>query len=226
MIERRDRTRLPRRALRPRQLAALHRERLRRPFRPRADRQEPAGWLQKLGGPAAFGAALTQAEVARLAAAYSERAVRLHPHPRRQARLVNAFVTAGAGFLLAVLWFDLMFDVQAAGHAARLPEPVLASIAAYYAARHHGRAPDEPAGGRGHGGDARRARRRDRRSGEPGWVGWVSLALALAAIGLAGVQTVPAPSGSAAAATRRRCRAVSRARSSPSTCSALRRSRP
>ena len=36
---------------------------------------------QKLGGSAAFGTALTQAEVARLATAYSEPAVRLHPHP-------------------------------------------------------------------------------------------------------------------------------------------------
>jgi hypothetical protein len=36
---------------------------------------------EKLGGPAAFGTALTQSEVARLAAAYSEPAVRLHPHP-------------------------------------------------------------------------------------------------------------------------------------------------
>lgn len=45
-----------------------------------------------------------------------------------------AVVTLGAGFLLAVLWFDLMFDVQVAGHDdAELPEPVLASIAAYYA---------------------------------------------------------------------------------------------
>jgi hypothetical protein len=34
----------------------------------------------KLGGPAAFGAALTQTEVDRLAAAYSEPAIRLHPH--------------------------------------------------------------------------------------------------------------------------------------------------
>ena len=25
---------------------------------------------------------------------------------------MEAFVTAGAGFLLAVLWFDLMFDVR------------------------------------------------------------------------------------------------------------------
>ncbi len=35
----------------------------------------------KLGGPAAFGSTLTQAEVNRLAAAYSEEAARLHPHP-------------------------------------------------------------------------------------------------------------------------------------------------
>ncbi len=42
-------------------------------------------------------------------------------------------MTAGAGFLLAVLWFDLMFDVQAFGHRGELlPEEVLSSIAAYY----------------------------------------------------------------------------------------------
>jgi hypothetical protein len=36
--------------------------------------------------------------------------------------------------LLAVLWFDLMFDVQVRGNAGgELPESVLASIAAYYA---------------------------------------------------------------------------------------------
>jgi len=46
---------------------------------------------------------------------------------------VSAFVSAGAGFLLAVLWFDLMFDVQVLGRGrGALPEPVLASIAAYY----------------------------------------------------------------------------------------------
>jgi hypothetical protein len=39
-----------------------------------------------------------------------------------------------AGFLLAVLWMDLIFDVQVLGHpaSAPLPEPVLASVAAYY----------------------------------------------------------------------------------------------
>jgi hypothetical protein len=46
---------------------------------------------------------------------------------------VRAFVTAGAGFLLSVLWFDLMFDVQVLRHpASRVPEPALASIARYY----------------------------------------------------------------------------------------------
>jgi hypothetical protein len=47
---------------------------------------------------------------------------------------VRALASAGAGFLLAVLWFDLMFDVQVRGHhVAELPEAVLASIARYYA---------------------------------------------------------------------------------------------
>jgi hypothetical protein len=46
---------------------------------------------------------------------------------------LTAFVTAGAGFLLAVLWFDLMFDVQALRRrTGDLPEDVLASTAGYY----------------------------------------------------------------------------------------------
>ena len=46
---------------------------------------------------------------------------------------MTPFVTAGAGFLLAVLWFDLMFDVQSAPRRdPDLAETVLASIAAYY----------------------------------------------------------------------------------------------
>jgi len=46
---------------------------------------------------------------------------------------MQALVVTGAGFLLAVLWFDLMFDVQAFRHAGgALPEAVLSSIAAYY----------------------------------------------------------------------------------------------
>jgi hypothetical protein len=46
---------------------------------------------------------------------------------------MRAVVAAGAGFLLAVLWFDLMFDVQVLRHSGdELPEAVLASIAGYY----------------------------------------------------------------------------------------------
>jgi hypothetical protein len=105
---------------------------------------------------------------------------------------VSAFVTAGAGFLLAVLWFDLMFDTQVVGHRGReLPEPVLASIAAYYrrvttAARPMNRLVAtvmlatlvaivvELASG-----DGER------------WVAAVSLALATAPIALAGARIVP-----------------------------------
>ncbi|MGQ0802863.1 MAG: hypothetical protein ACT4PI_03205 [Actinomycetota bacterium] len=46
---------------------------------------------------------------------------------------MTPFVTGGAGFLLAVLWFDLMFDVQARRHRqGDVPDDVLASIAGYY----------------------------------------------------------------------------------------------
>lgn len=47
----------------------------------------------------------------------------------------SAILAACGGFLLAVLWMDLMFDVQVlrSRHGdAELPEPVLASIAGYY----------------------------------------------------------------------------------------------
>jgi len=105
---------------------------------------------------------------------------------------VNAFAAAGAGFLLAVLWFDLMFDVQVIGRQQReLPEEVLASIARYYrrvttAARPMNllialvmlatlaavvveivRGPGAP------------------------WVGWASLAAIVPPIALARVRTVP-----------------------------------
>jgi hypothetical protein len=47
--------------------------------------------------------------------------------------MVAVLPVACGGFLLAVLWFDLMFDVQVRRYSAGdLPEPVLASIAAYY----------------------------------------------------------------------------------------------
>jgi hypothetical protein len=106
---------------------------------------------------------------------------------------VVALACAGAGFLLAVLWFDLMFDTQVLRHREDpLPEDVLASIAGYYArvttaARPMSRliaavmlvtlaalvaqvaGDDVPAG-----------------------VAWGSLVLAAAPIGLAGARTLPA----------------------------------
>ena len=105
---------------------------------------------------------------------------------------MTPFITAGAGFLLAVLWFDLMFDVEALRHrGGDVPEQTVASIAGYY----------------------RRvtttARPMNRlvagvmlatigtiiaqiaRGDLPRWVGWVSLVLAGAAILLAALRTVP-----------------------------------
>jgi hypothetical protein len=105
---------------------------------------------------------------------------------------MSAAVTAGAGFLLAVLWFDLMFDVQVRGHGGHeLPEEVLASTAGYYrrvttAARPMNRLVAlamlatltgiavEIAHGDG-----------------PTWAPWASLALAIPPIALAGARTVP-----------------------------------
>ena len=50
-------------------------------------------------------------------------------------RTLSSILGACGGFLLAILWMDLMFDVQVLRYRQRgseLPEPVLASIAAYY----------------------------------------------------------------------------------------------
>ena len=47
---------------------------------------------------------------------------------------MRSLACAGAGFLLCVLWFDLMFDVQARRHPDDdVPANARASIAAYYA---------------------------------------------------------------------------------------------
>jgi len=106
---------------------------------------------------------------------------------------MEVVTAAGAGFLLAVLWFDLMFDVQALGdHGRTLTEERLSSIASYYARV------------------TTAARPMNRLiaavmlatlaaivveivdGGVPSAVAWVSLALAGAPIGLAAAHTVPA----------------------------------
>src|ERR1700676_220422 len=46
---------------------------------------------------------------------------------------MHACIASGAAFLICVLWFDLMFDVQTGNHpGTALPTEVLASISSYY----------------------------------------------------------------------------------------------
>jgi hypothetical protein len=105
---------------------------------------------------------------------------------------MRALVCAAAGFLLAVLWFDLMFDVQARGRGDRAPgEQAIASIAAYYrrvttTARPMNRlvACAMAAALAGIVVEVVHA-------GARGWVPWVSLGLAAAPIALAALHTVP-----------------------------------
>lgn len=105
---------------------------------------------------------------------------------------MHACVAAGAAFLISVLWFDLMFDVQTRKHEGdTLPAEVLASISAYYR-----RVTIE-------------AWPMNRliavvmlltvlaivieivRNIDHWWLGWISLVAAVSAIGLARVRTIP-----------------------------------
>ena len=103
---------------------------------------------------------------------------------------MNAFVAAGAGFLLAVLWFDLMFDVQVLG---REPTPsAIASIAAYYARVTTTARPMNRLVATAMLATLAAIVVELAHAGEPAWLGWTSLALAGAAVALAGSRTVPA----------------------------------
>jgi hypothetical protein len=105
---------------------------------------------------------------------------------------MHACIASGAAFLICVLWFDLMFDVQTRNHAGdALPAEVLASISSYYR-----RVTIE-------------AYPMNRliavvmvltliaivteivRNVDHWWIGWVSLAAAISAIGLARLRTIP-----------------------------------
>ena len=90
-----------------------------------------------------------------------------------------------------MLWFDLMFDVQALRTRGDLPAPVLASISAYYARVTTGAFPMNRLVAlvmvatvgvtiaQAVGDDA------------PDWAAWASLGLLVVAIGIAGARTVP-----------------------------------
>ena len=102
---------------------------------------------------------------------------------------MNAFVAAGAGFLLAVLWFDLMFDVQVLRGQ---PDAAVASISAYYRRVTTDARPMNVLIGAAMAGTLAAIVVQIAEGEARAWVGWASLALAGAAIALAAVHTFPA----------------------------------
>jgi hypothetical protein len=104
---------------------------------------------------------------------------------------VNAFVAAGAGFLLAVLWFDLMFDVQARADA-EVPEAALASIAAYYARVTTAARPMNRLVATAMLATLAAVVVQIAKGDDAAWVGWTSLVLVVVAVGIAASHTVPA----------------------------------
>lgn len=105
---------------------------------------------------------------------------------------MTAFVTAGTGFLFAVLWFDLMFDVQAARRRdPELPETVLSSTAAYYRRVTTAARPMNRLVAFVMAGTIAAIVVQLVRDDAPRWAASVSLALTVGAIALAAVHTVP-----------------------------------
>jgi hypothetical protein len=104
---------------------------------------------------------------------------------------VNALVTAGAGFLLAVLWFDLMFDVQVRRRG-DAPGPAVDSIAAYYRRVTTDARPMNLLVGAAMAALLAAIVVQVARGDSAGWVGWTSLALAAPAVALAVLHTFPA----------------------------------
>jgi hypothetical protein len=106
---------------------------------------------------------------------------------------VEAFVAAGGGFLLAVLWFDLMHDVQARGvRGAPVPDDALASIAGYYARVTTGARPMNRLVALAMLGTLAAIVVEIAAGLDPGWLPWTSLVLAAVPITIAGFRTVPA----------------------------------
>ena len=106
---------------------------------------------------------------------------------------MHAAITAAAAFLVAVLWFDLMFDVQVHPHRneTEVPPAVIDSIAAYY------RRVTTEASPMGKLISVVMAMLvgllvwQATRGGTPTWVSIVSLCATVAAVGLALTRVVP-----------------------------------
>jgi hypothetical protein len=105
---------------------------------------------------------------------------------------MTPFVCAGAGFLLAVLWFDLMFDVQVLAHRGRdVPEGTIASIAGYYRRVTTAARPMNRLVALVMLGTIAAVVVELVRTSPPNWVAWASLVLVTAAVLLAAVHTFP-----------------------------------
>ena len=102
---------------------------------------------------------------------------------------MEAFVAVGAGFLLGVLWFDLMFDVQVR-HAPVEPAAVH-SIATYYRRVTTDARPMNNVVALAMAATVAAIVAELVSSEIDAWVGWVSLVLAVAPMGLAATRTVP-----------------------------------
>ena len=105
--------------------------------------------------------------------------------------MTTPFVTAGAGFLLAVLWFDLMFDVQVLPHRdGEVPAAVLDSIAAYYRRVTTAGRPMNRLVAFAMLATIGAIVVQIAQGAAPRWAAWLSLALITCAVGLAAVRTV------------------------------------
>ena len=105
---------------------------------------------------------------------------------------MHACAAAGASFLVAVLWFDLMFDVQTRRHAGTvLPAEVLASIGGYYRRVTTEATPMNRLITVVMGVTVVSIIIEIVRVAAPWWVSWISLAGAVSGIGLAATRTIP-----------------------------------
>jgi len=105
---------------------------------------------------------------------------------------MHACAAAGAGFLIAVLWFDLMFDVQTRKHIGdTLPTEVLSSLSAYYRRVTIEAWPMNRLIAVVMGLTLLAIVAEIAQNADHWWVAWVSLAAAASAIGLARARTVP-----------------------------------
>lgn len=102
---------------------------------------------------------------------------------------MNAFVVAGTGFLLAVLWFDLIFDVQVLG--GRDEPDAVDSISSYYARVTTAARPMNLLIGAVMAATLAAIVVEIAKEEDPVWLGWVSLGLAGTAIGVALGRTFP-----------------------------------